>query len=258
MKQEVFQAFSLNFLKSVDSTNRWLQDRINKLKTIANQVVCTEYQSGGRGMDGNQWHSERGQNLLFSLGMDASFILASEQFLITQMIALAIVDELSDHIDHRKISIKWPNDIFFEEKKLGGILISNTIRASRLDQSVIGVGLNINQMNFPEWIPRPVSMGLICNQKFDSLDILKGILKRFSLRMDQAKNSDGLLRIAQDYHQKLFRLDQWYVYKLDNSQIELKIKGIGEYGMLKLENRAGKNIDCDFKAIRFLFDDELL
>ncbi len=258
MKQEVFQEFNLNFLKSVDSTNLWMQDRINQQKTIANQVLCAEYQTGGRGMGENRWHSEEGQNLLFSIGMDASFIPASEQFLITQMIALAIVDELSDRIDPTKISIKWPNDIFFEEKKLGGILISNTIRASRLDQSVIGVGLNINEINFPKWIPRPVSMRSIRNKNYDSLDILKGILKQFSFRMDQAKNSDdGVLGITQDYHQKLFRLDEWYVYELDNSRIELKIRGIGEFGMLILENRAGKTISCDFKAIRFLFDDEL-
>lgn len=258
MQQELFREFNLIFLASVDSTNLWMQDRINQQKTIINQVVCAEYQTGGRGMGENRWHSEKGQNLLFSLGMDASFIPASEQFLITQMIALAIVDELSDRIDPKKISIKWPNDIFFEAKKLGGILISNTIRASSMDQSVIGVGLNINEINFPEWIPRPVSLRLIRKQEFDVLAMLKGILERFSFRKEQAKNSEGVLRITQDYHQKLFRLDEWHFFEVEDARIELKIKGIGDYGMLILENRAGKTISCDFKAIRFLFEDELL
>jgi BirA family biotin operon repressor/biotin-[acetyl-CoA-carboxylase] ligase len=127
-----------------------------------------------------------------------------------------------------------------------------------MDQSVIGVGLNINEINFPEWIPRPVSLRLIRKQEFDVLAMLKGILERFSLRKEQAKNSEGVLRITQDYHQKLFRLDEWHFFEVEDARIELKIKGIGDYGMLILENRAGKTISCDFKAIRFLFEDELL
>jgi len=257
MKHEIYREFDLSILSSVDSTNRWLQERIKQQKAISNQVVCADYQTGGRGMGDNKWHSEKGQNLLFSIGMDASFIPASEQFLITQMIALAIVDELSYLIGSEKFSIKWPNDIFYSDRKLGGILIVNTIRASQLDQTVIGVGINVNQSIFSEWIPRPVSLSMISKQQFDALNILKAILMRFSYRTKQAEDTDGVQRIAHDYHQKMYRLDEWHFYALDNMQIELKIKGIGEYGLLILENRAGKTFSCDFKSIRFLYEDEL-
>jgi BirA family biotin operon repressor/biotin-[acetyl-CoA-carboxylase] ligase len=253
MRQVIFQNFRVLFIDEIDSTNQWMQNRIKSGVSISDLVLCADYQTSGKGMGENHWHSEKGKNLLFSLGMDAGFIAASAQFLITQIIALAVVDELSALTREKDFRIKWPNDIFYQRKKLGGVLISNTIRNGQLDESVIGVGLNINQANFPEWIPRPVSLRQIVDREFDLQKILKGILRRFRYRVNQAQSMEGLGIINNEYHQKLFRIGEWHRYKIKEEIAELRIKGIGEYGMLVMETREGKTIPCDFKTIRFLF-----
>lgn len=253
MRQVIFQNFRLMFTEEIDSTNQWMQSRIKAGESISNLVLCADYQTSGKGLGENHWHSEKGKNLLFSLGLDAGFIAASAQFLITQIIALAVVDELSVLTQEKDFRIKWPNDIFYQEKKLGGVLISNTIRNGQLDESVIGVGLNVNQANFPEWIPRPVSLRQIVDKEFDLQEILKGILKCFSHWVDQAKSMEGIGIINNEYHQNLFRTGEWHLYEINGEIAELRIKGIGEFGMLVMETREGKTIHCDFKTIRFLF-----
>jgi len=251
MKRENFEDYILYYTDTVNSTNSWLQSQnfdSDRLKV----VLVADYQTSGKGVGNHTWHSEKGKNLLFSIGINAEMILPAEQFLLTQIIALAIVEVLEKLINLPGISIKWPNDLYFNDKKMGGILISNTIRASKLDQSIIGVGLNINQMSFPDWIPRPVSLQQITGHEFNSIDILKSILHNFAKRFEQTNDSRGRDLLKQDYHNKLYRLGSWNNYEIDGKIYELKIEGVGDYGLLMLTNRHGETISCDFKSIRFV------
>ncbi len=251
MKQENFEDYTLYFIDSISSTNSWMQSQ-NIDSDGLKVVLSADYQTSGKGMGDHVWYSEKGKNLLFSIGINAVEIPAAEQFLLTQIIALSIVDELEKIINGPGISIKWPNDIYFNDRKMGGILISNTIRAAKLDQSIIGVGLNINQMSFPDWIPRPVSLQQITGREYDHIEILKSILHNFAKRFEQTNDSRGRDLLKQDYHNKLYCLGSWNNYEIDGKIYELKIEGVGEYGLLMLTNRHGETISCDFKSIRFV------
>ena len=123
-------------------------------------VVWAEYQTAGRGCGTNQWESERGKNLTFSILIHPKDLPATQQFHISMAISLAICEALEQYIGD--VSIKWPNDIYWRNGKIGGILIENTLKGSIIMESIIGVGLNVNQRIFKSNAPNPVSMWQIC------------------------------------------------------------------------------------------------
>ena len=134
-------------LEQVDSTNAYLQRKQSECD-IRNWVVSADEQTAGKGMGNNGWESEVGQNLTFSLAVDMGFLPAERQFLLSEAVALGLIQALDDLLPAEKLHIKWPNDIFFENHKLAGILINSTIKANMMDVSIIGIGLNVNQMQF--------------------------------------------------------------------------------------------------------------
>ena len=138
-------------LEQIDSTNAYLQ-RQQSEADIHNCVVSTDEQTAGKGMGSNGWESEVGKNLTFSLALDVSFLPAERQFLLSEAVALGLIQALDDLLPDEKLHIKWPNDIFYENHKLAGILINSTIKANRMDVSIIGIGLNVNQMQFKDWL----------------------------------------------------------------------------------------------------------
>ena len=149
-------------IDETDSTNRWLKSQqltANSQQLTANSqqpsqrhtltertAICAEYQTAGRGCGTNRWESERGKNLLFSLLLHPEQIHASKQFHISMAISLAITEALGQYIGN--LSIKWPNDIYWKNGKLAGILIENTLQGTMIKDCIIGVGLNVNQQHF--------------------------------------------------------------------------------------------------------------
>ena len=129
------------------STNVYLYDKITEKHDISDTVVVAAYQTEGRGMDKNRWESEAGKNLLFSIALNVNFLEASNQFKISQAVSVAIVEILSQFIDNHKLSIKWPNDIYFGDKKLAGMLIQNTIEGRMMGISIIGLGISLEKLN---------------------------------------------------------------------------------------------------------------
>ena len=132
-------------LEQIDSTNAYLQ-RQQSEADIRDWVVSTDKQTAGKGMGSNGWESEVGKNLTFSLAVDVGFLPAERQFLLSEAVALGLAQALDNLLPAEKLSIKWPNDIYYGNRKLAGILINSTIKANRMDVSIIGIGLNVNQM----------------------------------------------------------------------------------------------------------------
>ena len=151
----------------LSSTNVWLYDKISEKNDISDTVVVAAHQTAGRGMDKNRWESEAGKNLLFSIALNVNFLEAENQFTISQAVSVAIVDVLSQFIDNQQLFIKWPNDIYFGDKKLAGMLIQNTVEGRMMGTSIIGIGLNVNQMEFSKDIPNPISLKMILGKDFD-------------------------------------------------------------------------------------------
>ena len=122
-------------------------------------VIWSEHQTAGRGQRGHEWHSRKGENLTFSVVLEPTFVPIAEQFSVSEVVALSLVDMLSEY--GIEVKIKWTNDIYVGDRKAVGILIEHTYSGSSLARTVVGIGINVNQTEFSADIPNPVSLKLL-------------------------------------------------------------------------------------------------
>ena len=178
--------WDVRHIDETDSTNRWLHNQGGTGKV----VVVADYQTAGRGCGTNRWESERGKNLLFSMQIHPVDLPAKRQFHISMAVSLAICEALGQHIGD--LSIKWPNDIYWRNAKICGILIENRLQGQRICDSIIGVGLNVNQRQFRSDAPNPVSLWQICEHETDREQLLTEILQAFDRFLVQDVRSQYL------------------------------------------------------------------
>ena len=244
--------YSLIFFDELKSTNYFLSEKLKVDNSIGEGlVICADYQTQGRGQATNSWESERGKNLLFSLLLRPINIFASEQFLISQIVALSIKDVLETFLE-KNISIKWPNDIYVQDKKIAGILIENTLCGSTIKESIVGVGLNVNQEIFVSDAPNPISMKLIAQQEFDKRLVLEKILQRFEFYYKDLTEQKRL-KIAKIYKDSLYRKTGFHLFENDEKGHFLgKIYDVLPTGQLVLVQKDnGQKMIFSFKEIRF-------
>ena len=161
-------------LKNIDSTSTELRRRMSAEELPHGYCISADFQTAGHGQATNHWESEDGKNLLFSLLLRPSVIPASEQFVITEIVTLAIINALQDYIRQR-ITIKWPNDIYVGDKKLCGILIENALCGPTIDTCIVGIGININQELFTSNAPNPISLKQLTGRDNDREEIFEEI-----------------------------------------------------------------------------------
>ncbi|MBR4155428.1 MAG: biotin--[Bacteroidales bacterium] len=239
--------------KNIDSTNKYLQNLLEEGVDIIDNVVVAEFQSSGKGQGRNVWESESGKNLLFSVALDMSYLKAENQFLLTQMVSVAMIDVLKKYLPEESLFIKWPNDIYFNNKKIAGILIKNEIKGMMLGTSIIGIGLNVNQTSFDVSLPNPISMKMITGEDYDLESILNDIC--FELRtssLELKNNSQQPTANSQSYNNKLYRYRQWATYQHQDSVKEMMIIGYDQFGRLILKEKNDREVVCDLKEIVFL------
>lgn len=239
--------------KKIDSTNKYLQNLLEEGKDIADNVVVTEFQTSGKGQGKNVWESEDGKNLLFSVALDMSYLKAENQFLLTQMVSVAMINVLKNYLPEEHLYIKWPNDIYFENKKIAGILIKNEIKGMMMGTSIIGIGLNVNQEDFDENLPNPISMKMITGEDYDLEFILNDIcfeLRALSLELKVNAHSSRLT--SHSYINKLYRYRQWSFYQHEGSVKEMMIVGYDQFGRLILKEKNDREVVCDLKEISFV------
>ena len=236
-------------LEQIDSTNAYLQ-RQQSEADIRNWVVSTDEQTAGKGMGSNSWESEVGKNLTFSLALDVSFLPAERQFLLSEAVALGLIQALDDLLSTEKLHIKWPNDIFYENHKLAGILINSTIKANRMDVSIIGIGLNVNQMQFKDWPTHPISLKQITGKDYDLQPLREQITEHIIIKVEQLKASPAA--IEQNYLKRLYRYRTWAEYEVDGKILQLFLTGIDAFGRLLLADEDNNSYCFDIKEIRFL------
>ena len=233
----------------LDSTNAYLQRQQSECD-IREWVVSADEQTAGKGMGSNGWESEVGKNLTFSLALDMSFLPAERQFLLSEAVPLGIIEVLDKMLPAEKLSIKWPNDIFYENCKLAGILINSTIKASMMDSSIIGIGLNVNQMQFQDWPTHPISLKMITGKTYDLQPLMEQIVKCILIKVEQLKSNPAT--IEQEYLKRLFRFSTWADYEVDGKALRLFMTGIDEFGRLQLVDEQQKMHCYDIKQIKFL------
>ncbi len=239
----------------IGSTNRYLSKLCKERELKDGTVIATGFQTAGRGQDTNTWYSSAGKNLLFSIFIKTGFIKTEDQFMLNKFVSLGILDYLKTLIDisEQTIKIKWPNDIYIGNKKVGGILIQNQIQGSFMDHTIVGIGLNINESKFPSEIPNPVSIYQLTGKKLELSECIQNLLDALDLRYQQMFCGVDE-SIHSEYLQSLFRFNKMHRYRIGNEIRSAKIKGITEFGKLILEFNEGSK-EFDLKEVEFLYDD---
>ena len=202
---EKISRFSIIWKEKVGSTNEEMHSLLPDLESFS--VLAAFSQDKGRGQGDHKWHSEEGRNLTFSILVkyDAAHLLkARDQQLLTMAASLAAVDFLSEN--NIEVSIKMPNDIYLKDKKICGMLIENGLNGGNMQWSIVGIGLNVNEKDFPEDLPNPVSMSLATGSDYDIKKCLRGYLRHFSTRFDAIWSEPDVLK--RDYNSKLISLMQ--------------------------------------------------
>jgi len=244
--------FIIRQFGSLDSTNRSLQQIIDKEKAEEGIVVWTKDQTAGRGHGKNHWESEAGKNLTFSVLLKPSFISPEKQFLLTQIVSLAIVDLLTEIIPEEKTAIKWPNDIYIGNKKVAGILIQNFIKGQNIDYSIVGIGLNVNQKQFFSNAPNPVSLIQFTHNALVLDNLLDKLLIHIKTIYEQSASLIYREEINKRYLSHLFRYRQPAVFKEKDLQFQATISGIGEFGRIVLQLKNGEKKMFSFKEVEFV------
>jgi len=241
-------------LTAVDSTNSYATEMLRQIAPKEGTIIYTFEQTNGRGQRGNTWLSEPNKNVAFSLILHPSFLHADEQFLLTKITSLAVADLMAEILKNAGssavVKIKWPNDIYVNDQKLGGILIENTIRENSIQYSVIGIGLNINQTAFNNSI-NATSVKTISGMETNLDGVVKRLCEFLEARYLQLKtNKRDHLDFS--YLQRLYRLNEWKNYADETAAFEGKIVSVSAAGKLQLELLNGTMKEFDLKEIRFL------
>ena len=248
------------YIKQTHSTSTLLREQYSDALPHL-YTIRTDFQTAGRGQAGNSWESEEGKNLLFSTLLRYEGILATEQWRLSMLVAVALWDTLAKHLPQEQLTIKWPNDIYFGDKKLVGILIENSLSGQYVGYSIVGIGVNVNQTAWISNAPNPISMKEITGNNYDAEALMNDwILSLKSLEIAPVED----IRAA--YLAHLYRREGWYPYVerevsltptaiaregIDNSFLA-EFVNVTEQGelLLRLQNKEEKKYH--FKQIRFV------
>jgi BirA family biotin operon repressor/biotin-[acetyl-CoA-carboxylase] ligase len=238
-------------LRETLSTNSYLKGLIVSQRDLLSEgtVVSADFQTKGRGQVGNFWESEDGKNLLVSIYFSPSHIEPANQFVLSELISLAIVDLLQEEVDD--ISIKWPNDIYWKNQKLAGILIENELLGNRIIHSVMGIGINVNQEKFLGSAPNPTSLALITGKQYDREELLRRLIERlYTFYMLVLR--DEIPNLDEEYHAHLFRKDGFHLFQQQDETFSARIVNVQSNGQLVLQTQKGQLLKFSFKEVRFV------
>jgi len=241
----LFVGQNLIKLKEVDSTNNYLKKMASNSEPLPEgTVIMADHQFAGRGQQESVWQTEPGKNISTSIYLKPSFLPLEKQFYLNIAVSLAIADGLSCFLPNPP-EVKWPNDIYYNKKKLGGILIENTLTGSTIKSSIIGVGLNINQAEFSEDLSnKATSVFQILHKAVKLEDVMEKIfvyLEKYYLNLKSNKYDF----LHNEYLKRLLNYNIETAYKHNGRIFEGMIKGVEANGLLQVE------IDGELKRFNF-------
>lgn len=252
--ETLFIGKSTIFLSETASTNSYAVDLLKNTNPPEGTMIHTAKQTQGKGQRGSVWNSEPTSNLTVSFILKPSFLDIQNQFFLYQISALACYDTMAELLSdsHFDIKIKWPNDILVNKKKIAGILIENNVLNGRISWSVVGIGINVNQTKFGENI-QATSLKLLQNEKaFEVSQVLKllcGHLEKYYLALKNNKVDF----IKENYLTHFFGLNSFLDFEVKGETRSFLVKGVGEKGLLLLEDNNGKVLEADVKDMKWKF-----
>lgn len=265
--------FEIIHIEETDSTNRWMKENGTR-----NLVVVADYQTAGKGCGANTWEAERGKNLLFSVMIHPKCIQAKNQFIITQVVSVALCKTLESLLsppltpptqegntkgenptqegntkeeeptqEGNAISIKWPNDIYVGDKKICGVLIENRLQGRMINDTIIGIGLNVNQTEFKSDAPNPVSIKQLTGKETDRDEVLNTFLNKL-------KETAQSTTIIADYKARLYRREGKHLFMTQNTTFKASIVDVKDDGRLMLQDEKGVAHLFRFKEVTFIIE----
>lgn len=237
-------------VNAIDSTNIFLRELHRKGLFDKNICLVAKNQTQGRGQRGTGWDSEPAKNLTFSLLLRDLQLPAQQHFKLNSAVSLGLVKALKS-IFHENISVKWPNDILSGNYKIAGILIENSIKNGRIKDSIVGVGLNVNQEKFPE-LPKAASLKSISGKDFE----LESLLKKLSAEIESSVlNSINreMEEVLKTYNQYLFRRGELSDFEFPSGEVSAgRIHGVSNEGKLVVETEKGEK-EFMLKEVRMIY-----
>lgn len=238
-------------LDQVDSTNNFAMGLLKGMPLEEGAVVTTAKQTRGKGQRGNSWESQPGQNVTCSIVLRPTFLEPAKQFDLTRAISLALTDVLHDLIPDSDIKIKWPNDVFIGDGKIAGILIENILNGGQITYSVIGIGFNVNQMDFISGGAAATSLQKITSKSYDVDGILKMICAAVEVRYLQLRNNNTE-KIGSEYFRRLFRAGIPSRFTDFSNIFEATIIDVTKEGLLVLKDGNGNDRKFAMKEVGWI------
>lgn len=236
-------------LESVDSTNRYLREYKSMTDADEMTVVVADYQEAGKGQGTHTWESEAGKNLLFSIQVCPHWVPVVRQFLLSMAGGLALKDALSEYADG--ITLKWPNDVYWNDKKISGTLIETAVDSRGIKRCIFGMGVNINQTRFVSDAPNPVSLAQIVGHEVNREEVLQKILRAFEGYYELLRRAD-YQDVAGLYHLSLYRRKGFHWYEDNDGKFEGAFVEVEDDGHLILHDRQGVIRSYAFGELKFL------
>jgi BirA family transcriptional regulator, biotin operon repressor / biotin---[acetyl-CoA-carboxylase] ligase len=237
--------------EELPSTNAYAQELLATSKPIEGTVVTAAQQPAGRGQHGSSWESEAGKNLTCSFILHPGFLPATQHFALNKAVSLAVRDTVAHFCADQVVKIKWPNDIYIGDAKTCGILIQNTLQRGALGTSIVGIGLNVNQASFSNWIPNPTSLLLACGLENDPMVVLAHLCQNLEARYLKLK-AGKQTEMDQAYLQQLYRYQEISIFQRPNGEILAgKIIGVDPIGKLMVQFDAWVE-SFDLKEIKLM------
>jgi BirA family biotin operon repressor/biotin-[acetyl-CoA-carboxylase] ligase len=234
----------LEFKNEVESTNKVLKQAKQIREGVA---LIAVFQSSGKGMGSNQWESLPGENITGSIVFEPKFLEPSEGFLVSMAVACGIIDFLQDFEIYAKV--KWPNDIYVNDKKLAGILIENEFTGRQISRNITGIGLNVNQTDF-KLAPNPTSLKLITGEQYIPHSLAKELFTYVYNTYEELQNNRG--NIIEKYHSVLLGRDLWLSYKDETGMFQGKIQSVDVDGQIHILDQDNTLRSYYFKEVEML------
>ncbi|MDY5969236.1 MAG: biotin--[acetyl-CoA-carboxylase] ligase [Bacteroidales bacterium] len=252
----------LVYFDTLESTNKYCE-LLDLAQVEEFTVVAAGSQTAGVGQRGSQWESQPYSNLAFSLVLKPVFLAVAEQYELTKAISVGIADWVKETLGEngeeerqpdmaKEVAIKWPNDIYIGDRKLCGVLVSNHVSDGVLCSSIAGVGLNVNQTTFSDWIPNPVSLSMLTGKTYHLNAALASLVSSICNRYEQLRS--GMRHAVDgDYLHDLLRRDREADYYYRGKSLRATLRGVNRFGHLVLTLPNGEELECDMGELKFLF-----
>ncbi len=240
----------IHYINRTESTNAYVKNLLKTSRPPELSFYITHEQTKGRGQRGNSWVSDANKNHTGTLLLYPGFLEPALQFRISKYVALAVLETLRHYLPADKLKVKWPNDVYYGDMKIGGILIENSLLGNSFDYVIAGIGVNLNQVDFPPSLPNPVSVKILKGndqdrRKFDR-HLHERLVEAYTPEFITGPELDSI------YLSNLYRWQSWENYLSGEICFRGKILSVNEYGHLLMEREDGRIYSYAFKEIEYL------